>query len=77
MNTTANRPAEVNYRETQYGVRHPDGRILLMPIGPAEAERHRAAGIDLRQRERVVFYDDVTEWAEMPEPFANRIAAKP
>ena len=56
--------AEVNYRETQYGIRA-QGEVRPIAVGPAEAERYRAAGVDIHRRDRTVYYDDVTEWREM------------
>jgi hypothetical protein len=59
--------AEAACRETQYGVRTKDG-IQPVLIGPAEAERYRASGVDIHQRERTTYYDEVSEWSAIPAP---------
>lgn len=71
MHGTAAMP-EINYRETQYGIRTADGEIRPAAVGPAEAERYRAAGVDVYCRERIVYWPTESNWCAVARPAANR-----
>lgn len=59
---------EVAWSSAQYGIRTPDGEIRSIAVGPAEAERYRAANVDIHVRQQTVYKERVTEWQPMNEP---------
>lgn len=61
---------EVAYTETQFGIRV-KGVVQPIAVGPAEAERYRAANVDIHARQRTVYRERVTEWEPLTTPPAS------